>query len=343
MPQFCRHNRFVARCPICSQELPGAPGTATAERGARAASGANASRRRAGSPRGRRQDGLRVYADGAARQSDDGYRSELVPGLRSSEDARRLAEELAFAYARLAAIVTAPPGAYAIASDLGRRGELERATLLCFLIAYLSPDESDAPFASIETALAELDESGPEGVELDALRRGPRSSYRHGDGARALEGYRAWVQRSGSAEAAFTGDAEWSAERRFARVFERLTIPSFSRIGRFELLVLLGSLEIYELEADSLHLSAGTGPSAALGADPAGEPVLVAAKRVFGIGDPLTLERRARALADACGTGIDALDLALYNWAAPQRATLGIAAPADDLGAERAALDALGL
>ena len=52
----------------------------------------------------------------------------------------------------------------------------------------------------------------------------------------------------------------------------------------------------------------------------------LAAKRVFAIGDPLNLERRARALAEAIAVPIETLDLALANWSPPapgRRATLG--------------------
>jgi hypothetical protein len=49
---------------------------------------------------------------------------------------------------------------------------------------------------------------------------------------------------------------------------------------------------------------------------------------VFGIGDPLLLERRARDLAEACGIPLEALDLGLHNWQTGERATLGLAAQA---------------
>jgi len=56
----------------------------------------------------------------------------------------------------------------------------------------------------------------------------------------------------------------------------------------------------------------------------------VAAKRVFGIGDPFLLERRAADLAEACQVPLEALDLALFNWGRPEdaRATLGAQAGA---------------
>ncbi len=98
-----------------------------------------------------------------------------------------------------------------------------------------------------------------------------------------------------------------------------------------------GRLGLYELLADSLHLASTRG---VLGSD---DPTTVAAKRVFGIGDPLLLERRAAALAQALSVPVETLDLALANWASPQRATLGFPRETvDQLSYERAA-GALGL
>jgi hypothetical protein len=52
--------------------------------------------------------------------------------------------------------------------------------------------------------------------------------------------------------------------------------------------------------------------------------VTTAAKRALGIGDPMLLERRAAALAEACQLPLASLDLALYNWEAERRATVGM-------------------
>ena len=84
MPTFCRHNRFVENCPICSKDLE--PAAAPAQ-----------SRARSGGSR----SGSAVRIRQAARPADDGYREPLAPGLRASDDARRLAVELGFAAARL--------------------------------------------------------------------------------------------------------------------------------------------------------------------------------------------------------------------------------------------------
>ena len=101
------------------------------------------------------------------RAEDDGYRSELVPGLRASADASRLAREIAFSGSRLLALAAEPYGLYATISALAAE-DLERATWACFLTAYLCPlgsgedddaDEED-PFAGIRRALAEGPERG---------------------------------------------------------------------------------------------------------------------------------------------------------------------------------------
>ena len=130
----------------------------------------------------------------------------------------------------------------------------------------------------------------------------------------------------GSQAGAFTGDHAWSPQRRFERVFERLALPGLARMGRYELLVTLGRLGLYELRADSLHLAGVRGLSA-------DDPTALAAKRVFGIGDPLLLERRAASLAEAVSAPIETLDLALANWLSPRRATVGFPSETGDDGA----------
>ena len=86
-------------------------------------------------------------------------------------------------------------------------------------------------------------------------------------------------------------------------------------MGRYDLLVTLGRLGLYELRADALHFTSAHEAHADL--------TTLAAKRAFAIGDPLNLERRARALAEAISVPIETLDLALANWGYGARATLG--------------------
>ena len=54
-----------------------------------------------------RRGGSAVVVKRVARAVEDGYESELVPGLKASGDARRLAAEIAFSTARLAELAAA--------------------------------------------------------------------------------------------------------------------------------------------------------------------------------------------------------------------------------------------
>ena len=262
----------------------GRPGSAGARR---SVSRATASRNAAG--------GVRVRH--LARGAEDGYHSDLVPGLRSSADAEGLAEEIAFAAGRLQWLESDPPGLYAEVTD--QSIDLEERTWLAFLIAYLGPLEDDDPFACI--AAARTSWASGEPPSLDALRTGPRGVHEDERGVATLDAYRAWAMRAGSQAAAFTGEPSWTPERRFARAFERLAFPGMHRDGRFELLVLLGRLGCYDMHAGVLELGGEN-------------EATVAAKRALGIGDTMLLERRAAELASACEVPLDALDLALHNW-----------------------------
>src|SRR6478735_6812792 len=138
---FCRHNRLEATCPICSRK-PSAGGEASggvARRagGARSTARAPSDKRRRPSA-GRGASTLSVRR--MARAADDGYEHELLPGLRATEDAARLADELAFAEARLHELRDAPPGLYA---EVAAAEDPEEAAWLAFQIALLSPLEDD--------------------------------------------------------------------------------------------------------------------------------------------------------------------------------------------------------
>lgn len=344
MPTFCRHNRFIERCPICSKTLPGhASSTASSPR-AKASASARARPTGAGSARRRgREERVRIHREGRA--EDDGYRSTLVPSLRASADASRLAQEISFSSGRLLALAADPPGLYGEVRRLARE-DLERASWMCFLIVYLCPLEGEDPFAGIRLALERTPGELP---DLDGIPLGPRTSHDRDRGAETLLAYRQWVARGGRAsvsaqpqpgegtqEVAFTGDPAWSPQRRFERVFERLALPGFARMGRYELLVALGRLGLYELLPDSLQLGGSRGLSSE-------DLTTLAAKRVFGIGDPLLLERRAAALARAASVPIETLDLALANWISPQPATIGCPPQTRDEDALERAVEALEL
>jgi len=282
---------------------------------------------------------MRVHRE--LRAQDDGYRSALAPGLHASDDAARLAEEIAFASGRLLALQAAPPDLFNEICTQASEGELEHATWMCFLTVYLSPLQGDDPFAGIHLALArdggEGSGSGGEGVpSLDGIPLGPRTSHDSARGSETLLAYRHWAEQFGGQERAFTGEDSWTPQRRFERVFERLALPGFGRMGRYELLVTLGRLRLYELDADSLHLAVGRGA----GPD---DLTTVAAKRVLGVGEPVYLERRAVAFAEELSVGIDVLDLAFANWGAGERATLGFGVDTVDPQALEHVRDALKL
>ncbi len=273
------------------------------------------------------------------RAEDDGYRCALVPGIRASADALKLVEEIAFASGRLLALAADPPGLYSVARSVAAE-DLERSSWICFLIAYLSPLDGESPFAGIELALEQLPTlPAAEALAiLEGIPLGPRSSHEQARGGETLRAYAQWVARSGDGTqvAALTGDPTWSPERRYERLFERLALPGFGRASRYELLVTLARLGIYELQADSLHLAGARGPAAE-------DPATVAAKRVFGIGDQLLLDRRAATLAEASEVPVEALDLALANWASAGRATVGFPPETADEGAYERSGAALGL
>jgi hypothetical protein len=319
LPTFCRHNRFVQNCPICSKELEAAAPAKPARRSAPRSRGAGAPASSA------------VRIRRAARRADDGYRNELVPGLRVAGDASSLAQELGFAAARLDELSTSPPGLY---GEVASAPDLEEASWLAFLLAYFSPTEGPEAFGPVQgarTAWATGEVPAPDGLAL-----GPRTAHAPDRGTETLVAYRRWADRAGSQAAAFTGEAGWDRARRFDRAFERLALPGFHRSARFDLLTTLAWTGRYELRAGSLLLAGAH----------ADDDTAVAAKRVFGIADPLLIDRRAATLAEACEVPLEALDLALFNWQRGEdaRATLGAgaAARADTARSERAA-SALGV
>ena len=322
MPSFCRHNHLIQNCTICSREqnLAVRPivsgGASTRERTHRDDDDGAGSAASPRTPRTPKPAGTRSSRDVRVRRltrgADDGFHSSLVPGLRSSEDAERLAQEIAFATRRLTAIETEPAGLWLALAD--GASDVEERSWLAFLIAYIGPDDSDQPFASIEaahTSWASGDDPNWQGVEA-----GPRGALDPERSAATLAAYRAWAQRAGSQAAAFTGESAWTPERRFERVYERLALPGLTRDARYELLVLLGRSGVYELRGGTLALS--------------GENEATwAAKRALGIGDPLLLARRAADLAAAFEAPLEALDLGLHNWGSGKRTGAGLALDAE--------------
>jgi len=149
-----------------------------------------------------------------ARAADDGYASALVPGLRASGDAGRLADELAFATGRLAWLASGAGGVYAEAAG--------------------APDREEGLWLVAEAAVL-----------------GPRADAE--DAERVLAAYRAWAGRAGGQAAALDGEAAWTPERRFDRAFERLGSLGLARGARYDLLVVLGRVGLLDARPASLH------------------------------------------------------------------------------------------
>lgn len=303
MTSFCRHRRLESTCPICSRKREqSARAKAPQRRSGGSGPAAPAGVRRSGTGRRRAPaGGVRVRR--LARAADDGYASALVPGLRATADAELLADELAFAAARLGELRGgAAPGLYGEAARLAAAGDVEEALWLTFLVALVGPlaGEEDA-FAEI--AAVRVPWATGELPSFEGVRFGPRGAPDAASADRALAAYRTWAERAGGQAAALAGEAAWTPERRFDRAFERLALPGLGRGQRYEFLLTTGALGLADLRAAALHL---------LGADR--DPAVVAAKRVFGIGDLLLVARRAADLATACALPAAALDLALVNW-----------------------------
>jgi hypothetical protein len=296
VPTFCRHNRLVENCPICSKkERVSAPTRSVARRPSKPA-GTGTTR----APRKSVSSGMTVRR--VQRAPDDGYENDIVPGLRASADAARLADEMAFSAARVRELGEAPPGLY---GDVQRETDREEAAWLSFLITYFSPLRGDDPWATIlerRTTWA----SG-ENPSLDGAVFGPRTGHDAKRGDAAFTAYRAWAERGGGQIPALAGEETWTLQHRYDRGFERLGLPGFGRPARMELLVVDHRLGLVDLDPWTLHLSSAT-PM---------DPVSLAAKRILGIGDPVLLQRRQRELAHGVGVPVETLDLAFYNWSLP--------------------------
>ena len=271
MSLFCRHNRLTQNCPICSREVAAeraasAPPRATRTRTTKRASGTQ-----------RRSPG--VVTKRFARAADDGYRNPLVPGLRATADAERLASALAWADRRLE-----PPGPHpAVAEEPVQ----EEAHWLAFLLALVPPAAHE-----LHAVIVASRPSWASGEAPDIPGADPRT----------VPAYRAWAERAGTQAEAFLGEPAWTPERRFGRTFERLALPGLGRTARYELLLTLGTAGTADVAADALHLGKSDDPTA------------LAAKRVLVSGDPMLLERRAADLANGCEIRLGALDRALAVW-----------------------------
>ena len=271
--------------PACSVAITGSPRSARSARAScrlscrqgarpRARASASTSRRRPST----RTPSRGVVTRKLARAADDGYRNPLVPGLRATADAERLAVALTAAAERLE-----PPGPYPVIAE-SPTSSRRRGSRSCSR----SRPGSSRTRSSPRSPRGRTPSPGPAG-RAAAARPPPTAPG---------------SERAGSQEAAFTGEEIWTPERRFDRVFERLALPGFTRAARYDLLTALGAAGRYPLEADALHFVED-------------DATTLAAKRVLVSGDPMLLERRAQDLAEAAGLPIAALDRGLAVWGTP--------------------------
>ena len=298
--------------------MPPSAATTASSSAARSAARRSPGTRRtaaAGAPRGRdplrggqcrRAARARTGASSARGAPPRTASQRRAPGLHASADAQRLAEEIAFASAGCGA----RGGAARLYGEVARRpGKSRPGDLDVFVIAYLSPIEDEEPFGGTAAlrAAAPMLEAGDACSATSTDRARPSDIARprkRGEDARRL---RAVGRALGRAD----------APRSPARPGLRSGASSGSSNGsrcpasaaRYELLVSLGRLGLHDLRADSLQLGTARG---------SGAETTLAAKRVFGIGDPLLLDRRAVALAEA-RVPLEALDLALQLVASARR------------------------
>lgn len=344
MPHFCPHNRLAQNCPICTGKRTESAAYIRAlspdQLRARRRDAAQAEKQQQVRKRSVRETGqvrtagrstsrgIRVRA--TARVADDGYRNQLVSGIKLSADVRRLAEELAFAASRLATFACNPPDFYVAVMAAE---SVEETIWQCFLAAYFCPLEvaDEDPFAAICSVAQQTPWlNGGSPSSLSHLPLGPRTSHDSIRGDATLVAYRAWAERSATQITALQGESYWSPERRFDRLYERLALSGLNRAARYDFLLTLGSLGLVALRPQSLYFKAD-------------DEVAVAAKRVFGIADPLILEQRAKILAQACELPLGAFDLALYNWGCGERVHLGFPDTVVDHALQHTVFSALGL
>lgn len=242
----------------------------------------------------------------ATRHAGDGWSNELLPGLRSSLEARDLVTEIARANARLERLKHDPPGPYATARALasGDAQDREQAAWLLFQIAYYGPVEGNEPFATIDALLVRWDDALPDAAALEAAKVGPRGAHAHDRGTTTLQAYRDWAAKAGG-QLAGLGAGGPDAARRFDAAYRALALPGLNRDARYEFLVTLGTFGLLDVAPWSLLLD-----SSRSGRD----PLSVAAKRAFLTGDAVLIQRRFGAFARALGVPVAACDLAFLNW-----------------------------
>jgi len=301
---FCRHGRREDRCVICARDREREKAAATPTRARRTATRTTAASRRTGGERaGAKASRPGVRVTKLARHADDGWRHELLPGIRSAADARDLVTRTVQSRARLDRLATDPVGPYAVAADQAATSGAgpDEAAWTLFQIAYYGPLTGSAPFAVIDDLLVGLDEPLPDAERLRAAGPGPRGAHAADRGDATLRAFREWAARGGGAIAALRAGGTDPA-RRFDATYRALALPGLDRAARYEFVLTLGALGLVDVRPWSLLLDAG------------GDPVSVAAKRLLQTGDAVLLQRRLGELARELDLPVGAFDLGLRLW-----------------------------
>ena len=224
---FCRHNRLTANCPICSKELEAELRAKAPPRPARARPApASPLRLRPRAPRPRRAPRAARHAPPRPR----GRRRLPQPARpRAARDRGRRAPGRArwprrpSGSSRPARTRRWPPSPTA---------SRPRGSPSC------SPWSGRTPRRSRPRS--------PRRRRASRTARCPTLPAGH---ARAVASYRQWAERAGSQAAGFIGEADWSPQRRFARVFERLALPGHrARDRASSCSPTLGAAGLYALE-----------------------------------------------------------------------------------------------
>jgi len=264
-----------------------------------------------------------------------------LPGLTDDGEVERFAELLAEkstsdahlkALIHNGALLTSPTDPhhpdwepYGAIVALHAQGEIEEATWLAFLATHIGPhDAQDGDYwhalrmvylglgdgtLSWARVVVDPDEllrwQERHEEQLARLRFGNHrkfESWKHF--AEVLSSYVTGVlQRSDGTQRTLFASPTQSAADNFDRLMHELQfIYRFSRLGIYDLLCLLGSLGVYQLEPGQLYLRGASGP-------------LEGARLLFGgNADPDELDRRGCALATKLGVSVGAMEDALCNW-----------------------------
>lgn len=159
-----------------------------------------------------------------------------------------------------------------------KAGDLNEALWSAFLAAYFDDPESAGRFlcafeneptwtwayVSTKPSYAFRRELSAHQEKLKTLHCGNHRKFssKQPDGlADMIESFVWWVEHHGGSPAiAFTPEEGSTPQQGFAELYQHFNVHSFGRLGRFDLLCLLGEMGLKDIEANSCYLVGSTGP-----------------------------------------------------------------------------------